>query len=414
MACKGKIVRKVETGIPKCFVIQFEHLPDLELRVTLGKGATYKQVHRTLGTPDWEEAMKRFGPIYADIIQEPNRYSRETPAELQQLIDLFAEDQEQRLRNDEIAPGTLKGKMRSLYKRFIPFLKSKGLRTASQIQHDSFQDYPGWSKAGGMEASTVNVEIRHIKEFLYWVQRKHGYWKGTEWLIINIRKRGGGPKPNSAYTDEMVEAGMELCLEKCKDMAQSSYDRWLWKLFTQYWTLMMDCGARTSDPLHVQWKMVKIKGWNPNDPTTILEAVNDVHFPKSKTGPRDSVFQSGALINIKALYEERGFTLNPEDFVFMNIRTRKQMGPKPFNDRFNMIANALGWPEQYTLYSSRSTYISDRIIQGTPLSLIAQNVGNSVRVIEDDYKDIILKLHADPLTQRRTVESPAEEYSPLV
>ena len=414
MANRGKILKKVETGIPKCVVIQFDRLDELQLQVTIGKAGSYRRIHRSLGTTDWAEAMKRFGPLYAEVIAEPDEFSRKHSIHLNKLVDEFMEKVQQRLRREEIAEGTAKNKERSLYKAFLPWCAAKGIKRVSEVEHNTFADFPADRIDMGYDYDTNAVEVRNIKEFLFWCQKVKGHWKGVHWLLIPIPKPKGGPKPNAAYLDPMIEEATDYLEAKQTDDNLSPHQRWLWKLFNQFWILQMDCGCRTAEFTHVQWKNVKIKGFNPARPDSLLEVVNDVHIPISKTGPRDIVFQSPALVILKRMYEEKGFTLHPEDYVFMNTLNRKRLGPQGLNNKFKEMHNDLFWAENYTLYSTRSIYISDRIIQGTPITLIAQNCGNSVRIIEKDYRDVILKLHVEPLVQRRFSETEGGEYMPLV
>jgi len=414
MSAKGVIVTKTETGIPDCVIIQFSERKDLELRVTLRK-PKYRQIHRSLHTSDLSEAMQRFGAVYADVVHEPDLYSHINVVLIAKLADEFLEEQTSRVIRQEIAEGTRKGKERTIYKGVIPFLVAHKLTKVSEVSNQTFKNYGAWRKDNyGYEQETINTEIRHLKEFLYWCQKHKGHWKGEEWLIPTLRKVKGGPKPNSAYTDEMVEEMMLYLEDKANDDTLSPYQKWRWRLFTLYFTLQMQCGARTAELTYVQWKHVMVRGYDPLNPEQLDNIVNSVHFPVSKTGPRDTIFESAALILVKKLYESKGWVINPEDYVFSNLLTRKRQGPQDFNKKFNQMTDDLGYGDEYTLYSTRSVYISDRIIQGTPLSLIAQNCGNSVRVIEDSYQDIILKVNAEPLLKRTAKDGDNSEFISVI
>lgn len=414
MGAKGVIVQKLETGIPDCHIIQFSERKDLELRVTLRK-PKYRQIHRSLHTPDFPEALKRFGAVYADVIAEPDIYSHTNSVLLTKLVDEFMTEQAQRVSRGEIAPGTHKGKDRSLYKGFIPFCVQHKLERVSELSSASFKNYGAWRKDNfGYEQETINTEIRHLKEFLFWIQKAKGHAGGIEWLVPTLRKVKGGPKPNSAYTDDMVVEMMTYLEEMCDNPNISPYQRWMWKLFTQFFILQMECGCRTSEFTYVQWKHVKLKGWNPHKPDELTNIVNDVHIPISKTGPRDIVFESSALVVIKRMYEAKGRVLNPEDYVFSNLLTRKRQGPAAFNAKFKEMHDHFGYGDEFTLYSTRSVYISDRIVQGSPISLIAQQCGNSSRIIEDRYQDVILRVNAAPLIKRNGQADGSDDYFPIV
>jgi integrase len=409
------MVKKEETGIPHVLICQFEGRDHLQLKVRLDNPRRY--VFRSLGTSDFDRARREFAPLYADIIGNPDEFSRTNIIHISKLVDQFMDGEGHRVRRNEISEGTHKSKERTLYKGFLPYCVGHKLTRVMDADGTSFKHYGTWRMdVYGYEQSTVNTEIRHVKEFLVWCQRSKGHWKGEEWLVptVNLR-RGLKKQKNRAYTDEMVEEMTDYLLEKQQDKTETIHQRWLWKLFTQFFTLQMECGCRTAEFTHVQWKHCKIKGWNPERPESLLEVINDVHIPISKTGPRDIVFMSPALINLRKMYEDKGLTLTPEDYVFINTLNGKRLGPAGFNDKWKRMAEDLGYPPDYTLYSTRSVYISDRIIQGSPISLIAQNCGNSVRVIEQDYKDVILKLNTDPLVQRANNQEDGDsEYMPLV
>ena len=414
MGAKGVIVTKTETGIPDCHIIQFSERKDLELRVTLRK-PKYRQIHRSLHTPDLAEAMTRFGVVYADVIKEPDLFSHKVEVFITKLADEFMNEQTSRVIREEIAEGTRKGKDRSIYKGMLPYLVSRKVTKVSEVNGQTFRDYGTWRKDNfGFEQETINTEIRHIKEFLYWCQKVKQNWKGEIWLIPPLRKVKGGVKPNSAYTDEMVIEMMDYLEWKSNDDNVSPYQRLRWKIFTLYFSLQMQCGCRTSEFTYVQWKHVRVSGYNPLFPNQLEGIVNDVHIPVSKTGPRDILFESASLVLMKAIYESKGWKLNPEDYVFANILNRQRQTSQSFNKLFNQMKDDLGYGDEFTLYSTRSVYISDRIVQGSPLSLIAQQCGNSTRVIEERYQDVILKINSDQLTKRNQTEQSREEFVPVI
>ena len=113
---------------------------------------------------------------------------------------------------------------------------------------------------------------------------------------------------------------------------------------------------------------------------------------------------------VKKIYELRGLVVGPEDYVFANILTRQRQGPYDSNKKFTQMKEDLGYGSEYALYSTQSVYISDRIVQGSPLSLSAQNWGNSTRVIKENYQHIILKVNAEPLLKRNAKDGAVGEF----
>ena len=399
--------------MPQAFICRYELKDQLQLKVRLDDPRRY--LLRSLDTDDWEEAAFKFGSVYTELISNPDEKSRIHSVHLNRLVDEFDAEQQKRVRRNEITDGTLKSKSRTLYQGFLPYCNHIKVQRVGDVDSTSFKHYGTWRMdVFGYTQGTVNTEIRHLKEFLFWCQKAKGHWKGESWLVPTVRQKKGVQVPsNRAYSDAMVEEMTDYLLEKQQDKSISTHQRWLWKQFTLFWTLQMDCGCRTAEFTHVQWQHCRVQGWNPEDPKSIMNVVNAVHIPISKTGPRDIVFQSPVLIQLREIYRDKGLSIDPESYVFTNTLNGNRLGPQGFNGKWKLMAEELGYPPEYTLYSTRSTYITDRIINGTPLSLIAQNAGNSSRVIEESYKDVILQNNISVMTQRNGLEDDSDDFISL-
>lgn len=417
MGSRGHIQQKYPTPFPGVEIIDYELRDDLQLRVKLTKPKV-KYIHRTLGTKDPAEGLSKAAEVYMQIVQNPDEFSRNSLTQIPALVDKFIDQQQQRVIRREIAEGTLKGKDRTLYKGLIPFCKAHDILRVSQVTHTSFSTYPVWRiDTQSLKNETVNTEIRHLKEFLYWCQKSEGHWKGYEWLLMPVRRVKSGPKPNSAFTDEMVEEMTDFLLDRSRDKSISVYQRWRWTLFTHFINIMCESGMRTGELVNVKWGDIRIRNWDPNEEWSkakVLLAECDIHVTTSKTGPRDILVRTPGFIHLRAMYQDKGFKLGPQNYVFTNILNGKPMTTQVFTACFKEMRSELGWGEEFTLYSSRSTYISDAIIQGVPLSMIAQQCGNSSAMIEDRYRDIILKKNSDILLGRTDRDKTESEFRSIL
>lgn len=414
MTTRGRILEKRPTGIPGVEIIRFECWENLVLRVKLTKPRK-RFLHRVMETSDFDEAMGLFGALYGQIMQEPDQYCRKNTLEIRRIIDLFMEEQERRFKRKEIAEGTLKGKERSVYKGLVPFLSAHQIRKVESVTAKTFAGYAAWRMENNdFTQETVNVEIRHIKELLMWAQRNMDCWMGYEWLIPTMRKVKGGPKTNAAYTDEMAIEMIGYIESQSINKAISPYKRSQWKVFLQYFAFMLASGCRSAEPTHLQWKHVKCRYWDRADPSTLDKVECDIHIPISKTGPRDILIKSPCLIYMMLMCEGLGYQLRPDDYVFMNLRGRRHQPVAGWNGLFKQMHRELGMEPNYTLYSCRSTYITEKLLLGVPLSVLADQCGNSARMIEDEYKDILLKRHASVLLVNPTEEGMQHEYTPMI
>lgn len=414
MTSRGRLVEKRSTPMPQAFICQYENREHLQLTVRLDDPRRY--LHRSLETADWTEASMKFGMVYTELLGNPDEKARVHSVHINKLLDQFDSEQLSRVRRNEITEGTHKSKSRTLFQGFLPYCNHLGIKRVSDIEGTTFKHYGEWRHdVYHYQQGTINTEIRHLKEFLIWCQKSKGHFKGEHWLVPTLRQTKGSVKEtNRAYTDEMVEEITDYLLEKQNDQTLSIHQRWLWKQFTLFWTLQLDCGCRTAEFTHVQWKDVQVRGYNPERPDTILEVINSVHIPESKTGPRDIVFQSPVLIQLREIYKEKGITLTPDSYVFLNTLNGKKISPQGFNRKWKDMSEELGYGPEYSLYSTRSTYITDRIINGTPLSMIAQNAGNSSRMLESRYRDIIMKTNTRVMTQRAGLKDDDTEFRSLV
>lgn len=185
MSAKGKIVESWETGIPDAVILKLSERRNLELRVALRK-PKYRQIHRILGTSSIDEARTKVGLVYSQLMQQPDEDARKVAVDIARLMDLFFEEQQNRMNRKEISAGQLKGIEVSIYKALLPYCIKRRLTMVDQVSFKTFSEYGSERVSMGYEQSTVNTEIRHVKQFLLWSQKVKGHWGGFEWYRPTI------------------------------------------------------------------------------------------------------------------------------------------------------------------------------------------------------------------------------------
>ena len=121
-----------------------------------------------------------------------------------------------------------------------------------------------------------------------------------------------------------------------------------------------------------------------------LTADAQVIVPKGKTGARVVTLTPEGV----AFFRRMAKGKQPTDLLLP--RADGQPWGKSHQHRPIKIAlKAAGLPVSATMYTLRHTYISRSIERGTPLTLIAENCGTSVRMIEDTYAKTIAKVRRD-------------------
>ena len=121
-----------------------------------------------------------------------------------------------------------------------------------------------------------------------------------------------------------------------------------------------------------------------------LTADAQVIVPKGKTGARVVTLTPEGV----AFFRRMAKGKQPTDLLLP--RADGQPWGKSHQHRPIKVAlKAAGLPVSATMYALRHTYISKSIERGTPLTLIAENCGTSVKMIEDTYAKTIAKVRRD-------------------
>jgi site-specific recombinase XerD len=103
-----------------------------------------------------------------------------------------------------------------------------------------------------------------------------------------------------------------------------------------------------------------------------------------KTGSRDIILQKSALSHFLRVTKNR----SPDDFIYI----RPDGSPWKPSHQIRRVKKAIkraGLDRRGTLYALRHAYISEAIERNTPIIVIAENCGTSVRMIEITYAKIL-------------------------
>jgi integrase len=103
-----------------------------------------------------------------------------------------------------------------------------------------------------------------------------------------------------------------------------------------------------------------------------------------KTKGRDILLQADACTHLAELTKGRG----PEEYIYLKEDGCKWNTSDQIR-RTNAAIDKAGLDERGTFYSLRHAYISESIEQNVPLTVIADNCGTSVRMIERNYAKVL-------------------------
>lgn len=151
-------------------------------------------------------------------------------------------------------------------------------------------------------------------------------------------------------------------------------------------------GLRVHEALSLRWQDVTEF---QHEGQTLIELHVD-----GKTGKRSVVPMpecGKAIRDIRVFHPD----LQPHRLVFVNYRGESQ---KHYMPMFNIILTALNLQtdnkgQDLSLYSLRHFYITQRLLAGVDIHLLARNCGNSVKQIERHYSHVIPRMNVRKLTQ---------------
>jgi len=180
------------------------------------------------------------------------------------------------------------------------------------------------------------------------------------------------------------------------------------RLLYDYIIFMANTGIRASEAKHLRWRHIDFK-----DELVKLDA----RITKNRK-PREVVGRDPAMTRLKAIRTRQdyvakvfGATVKQSDYVFSlpdvsggNFQLEQV---KSFRTAFNNLLKACGFEydaqsQKHAITSLRHTYATIRLEEGTAIEALANNMGTSVRMIEQHYGHVRTRDQREELTKQRT------------
>ena len=131
---------------------------------------------------------------------------------------------------------------------------------------------------------------------------------------------------------------------------------------------------------------------------------------------------------LKDHYQDHGYTTKPDEYVFRNIGTlnsrKDDFVGRPLSDSFlrklwyefseeTQAYHKIQFQRKYTLYSCRSFFINQMLMEGHEPHIVAKLVGHSVKVCERHYEEIKMMQISDQLVELRKVDLSKKGFTPF-
>ena len=416
---------------------------------------TKKYFHLTTGEYVEEYAIRKAEDIYLERQRcfDENGAPTVAAIPIDELLRGWVRINEDKQRLGEIKQGTLSGKTSSLMGPIRTYLlKEKGLKTIGEIKLDTFLEYRNWRVTKGWQDikstrsegppkdSTVKRDFTHLKDWFANFLIPRGYTTVTPSLpTITIRKDQLDSNP--PIPEEPDWRNIYLYLKRWSDEGEKHINPRVhyWRQCFRFFCLICkNAGTRPSELVGkvekrrqvqrdgtarivqeisgLRWEDVEVyKATHLSQsgkPFDVEEAT--IHIRKTKTGePREVPCNTGDFFVRWRRYvdqwrAENGFDpVTPKDYVFFYPYTNRPYSYSQWSKTWDEMRDALGSKlspirsdQKYTLYSLRSTYITNQIEEGKDVYLVKQLTGHSLEVLNRHYDRSQIKTRRAEATAR--------------
>ena len=372
---------------------------------------------------------------------------------IDELLRDWVRINEDKQRLGEIKQGTLTGKTSALMGPIRNYLlKEKGLKTIGEIKADTFLEYRNWRVTKGWQDipstrsdgppkdSTVKRDFTHLKDWFANFLIPRGYSTVTPSLpTITVRKDQLDANPPIPLKPDWEHVWRYLWKWSEEGEKHRNPRVLYWRMCFRHFVLTCyNAGTRPSELVGkvekrrqvqrdgtariveeisgLRWEDVEIyeaeHQTQEGKPFKILEA--NIHIRKTKTGqPREVPCNAGEhLLKWRQFVDqwraENGFNpVTPKDHVFFYPYTNRPYSYSQWSKTWDDMREALGSKlspirsdQKYTLYSLRSSYITNQIEEGKDVYLVKQLTGHSLEVLNRHYDRSQIKMRRAEATAR--------------
>ena len=410
IAYKVKLAEKHDTGQEGIKIIKFEKRNSYYLYI-------YDPETRKVSTPslnsenlDW--CQRNWFQTYASFQKKGGSPKQRKKVAITTKLKAYVEHQWQRTKRGEIKESTYKTYNERITNRIAPFIKAKGVNSVSDINRQSFQDYATYHSNKGISTSTLNSDITTLENFLAWLTDEDDSLDANRKPRDIKRQRqvkDFRAEANPAFTGEDWVAFKDALLryeyldESWTDDMEERERWWYRKAFVNFIFFQWHSGSRNHETLRLRYGDVKYEEYTlPNGKTTLRGIIKIGR--DTKRGSRTSVINGWQIKRTLDHFHQFNHPVwlqvstNDDTPLFLNPRTGNSIHQETFRGHFKNVIKAAGLQGKgYTLYSLRSTHITNQLLNKVYIEDIARNLGTSADMIRRHYDGVANILKSDEL-----------------
>ena len=413
---------------------------EVEVVLYEGKNAFYVRLYvpsekryatKTTGTMDLEKAKDFAIQTWREWKNTEEAGGSPLGTTFSQVFSDYLREQEVRWKDSEINEVSFRY-YKLVFGKVLPlYCEHKGFKLIRDFSADGFEDYRYWrinvshrhiarsnKKHEGIKDSSIDRELTAYRTFFRWLKKR-----GLSGIEPIIKKKGNfyeeGFEANPPFTAMEWDKTWRHLLEWSKtDLKQESHRYWR-MCFRRYLQTARWVGNRPSEVIQrLRWADIDFtegRVISKSDDRKELLALVSIRKMVGTKNKRDRVVPSHAgpylkkwLEFVREWRERNGMRpLQPNDLVFGNPRTQKPYPYTQFSKCWSDIREELGLTH-LNLYSTRSTFITSLLEEGTDVYLVARLANHSVEVLQKHYDRMSLvkrALEATPRTYGKREEA---------
>ena len=371
--------------------------------------------------PEGSEVVRRVG---APAVSVPPVRERLKTWEIKRCVEEFLVSEHAKVEAGLLAYKTYENKRRTLWLHMLPYLQEKGCSHSQHIETETFLEYPIWRKEAAK--STRKLELVVIKDFVdNFMRVKNLMPKEVDYkkLIPKIKIIDSDLDANPPL-DESNWRKVLAALKRNYERAEKNPNHrghYSNRLFYHWVIIARNCGLRPMVELNqLRWSDVQslnVGRDSKSEEKRIDHWISVIYVKKSKTGRQRTVPANGVhkqLQDWKKYQQDYiakhcpGIEVTDQTYIFgnpyheMKPYSREYLG-QSWTDMLKLMDEPLKpyvfSDRNYTLYSLRSTYICNLIIQGKGIYDVAKLAGHTVAVCEKYYARLDMAVKAKELTE---------------
>ena len=334
-----------------------------------------------------------------------------------QVAKEYADFQKQRADAGEISRKRWQTEDGYIKKQLVPYC---GNDQITKVGETRWKGYPLWRRGNGegrgtdkrVSDWTIRGEMATFRSVMLFASAKKYTPESTK--VFSLRTLKLGKPRGEAFTLEEYRV-LYTHARKWVKAAEDKQTKWYREMFQKFMLCMTNMGLRPPEARNLRWRdigqpmtgkdgrpfvPVSVRGKGKYRtlvaPITVAGYLDDIkNLSKGKTGPDDFVFTTYDGSQAKTLYAS----------LLNDILGEKQT---------NLLYSSSG--KRRSTYSFRHTYATFRLMYGTDVYILAQQMGTSVDMIEDYYGHIEAVRNPDLVLKgvpgwEATEEGPGEEAS---